>query len=672
MMAIREEGKFEVLFLCLNLLFSTDEMELLQQISEVVEGVIVILSEKLGSDAKEYVCIRELRERADIQLQNSSSVQEAIQHISSSLHWDIKDKLKQRDNRVKNIRDELERSSEEYVVKQNRVKDIRDELESSSKEYIVKQRREDLEQTAECLQQNTSHTVQEEVHDQEPQISSLPESLSLGEASHSFISKTSTSATLDKDHKDGSGDEDDIIILSPVSREPPPVICLTDDSCESISSSITNGPISMPGENAKDYSIPLDTFVDSLSQHQTHKREAEIDLENSKQSLADLHKDERTLNEKINEIQSEEKRHIDTIDSNMLHTSPPLNMENDTGDSHSASSPLSEKVNPQLLNLHSPEAKIDVYENKINQTKTDLENLVSGQPERCHHDALWEDAEFVCSLLPYFTIQDVHQTIVDNLHHPDRRAYVLEAYINLAVDRQEVVSDTVFQGLWAARRQSQGELADSYSENNTKKRKVEVEPEADIKKLRVNEAIPSTSKAGSTFVNVSEPGMPKDMNPGISDIKVIEDPIMEKWYKEKLDIVSEVVHGVDRKYLWAQILSCHSVADVEALVERLMEEQDQIAKHSSVIGPSYEGQDQPSTSAFHPVAVAGPSNILENREESLSGQSTEEGVTGEEDQGTQAADLEDKILAQVKTLTEMFADADPDYLQERYVQFLQV
>ncbi|XP_050710784.1 uncharacterized protein LOC126995348 [Eriocheir sinensis] len=659
-------------------------MELFDQETEIVDGVTVKLYETFGSDAEELISRKDIVDKAQIQLLKGCNVQEAIEQIFSSLQWIIRREL-----------DKL-----------NSVKKIRDDLERTSEKLIVKKIQENLEKEAGCFQEKGPHTAEEEAH-----ASSQPELSSVGEASNSVVSRTSASTTLEDsnlhdDHKDISSDDDDVLIVSPAPKEPAPLILLTDDSCESTSSVTNNGCESIinltksqkggakPSIYAKDFSFVLELLKDVAAQKQMPKRKAEIALDYADDSLANLHKDERTLNERINEIKSEEKRCIDNID-NMSASSSSTGTEDDDSASHSPPSslsasllsqlqnsppaeasgshlppsPLSASIHSQLQNSPPAETKSNACtdENKNNAIKIHVLSLpTSNQPEGSQSAELWEDAHFVCSLLPYFTLKDVHQTMVDNLHHPDRRAYVLEAYINLAVDRQEPVQDDVFQGLWAVRKRSHGEVADSHVKGNIKKRKIELEPEADVKGLRNDEGIPSTSNAGSTPLRGNEPGMSTDVNTDISDAKV-KDPVMEKWYEEKMNLVCAVVQGVDRNLLWTQILSCQTDADIEALVERLMEEQDQAAIHSTITAAPYQGQDQPSTSAFQPVAAAGPSHASERRDEPVPGQSSEEAATGEEDQGGQAADLEEKILAQVKTLSEMFADADPDYLQERCV-----
>lgn len=629
-------------------------MELVEQVNEVVDGVIENLSDTFGSDAYKFICPDDITDKAQVQLQTSCSVQEAVQHISSALQWNIRKEMDKKNNITEKTTSDLEKTSEELILSQW------------------------------CTM---PPTTQEEVPGVESQASSQPELSSVGETSNSVVSLTSTTTTssdkqLLDDHKDiSSGEDDDVVLVTPPPKEPDPVIVLTDDSCESTSSATNNGCESIinltksqkectePDMNPKDLALVFGLFEDIAAHMQRSKAEQEIVLDDANKSLANLRKDEVTLNERINEIKREEKRCIDNIDS-VSESSSSVGTEEDEGASRSASSHSSDNVNLQPLSFQPTEVNLNACtdENKNSTNKADVVNfLTSNQPGGSQPDELWEDAHFVCSLLPYFTLEDVHKTMVDNLHHPDRRAYVLEAYINLAVDRQEPVQDAVFQGLWAARKRSHGEPTDSSVKSNIKKRKIEPEPEADVKVQRDDEGVPSTSSAGNTSVRVSEPGISTDV--GTTDISgsKLRDHLLEKWYKEKMDFVCAVVQIVDRKLLWDQILLCQTEADVEALMERMMEEQDQAAVHSPVTAPFYPGQDQPSTSAFQPVAAAaGPSHALERRDEPLPGQSSEEAATGEEDQGGQAADVEEKILAQVKTLSEMFADADPDYLQERY------
>lgn len=654
-------------------------MEARQQACEVVEGVIANICEKFGAGAKEHICLDKLHERATFCMENSCSVPEAVEAISSPLEEDVQGKLEEREIAIRLIREDLEKIPEPLIVKQN------------------------CDQDPEQLW-DTSYPRERDCSTPEACTTTQSESVDVRRISDTVPDKTSASDcavrnVLQDNRNKSDSDDDDVVIISTVPRKSAPLIVLSDDSFQEASPSTSNESASVMKEmesegiskpntsESEQYTMELDVATDIVTQ-QRLIREQKVDLKDAEKrlkSLANLHKDEMTLNERIIEIRNEEKRNIDNIDGEVKdsqtepHTSgrPDFNALQQTSagavdgtGSHKADQ-ANHSPSPENLQLQSPnpsaEMKLDLFSDEDSNSVSDADN----HPEKNQLSELWEDAHFICSLLPYFSFDDVHQTLVENICHPERRAFVLEAYINLAVDRQESVQDNVFRGLWDARKRSHREVSDSHSVL-PKKRKTEFLPEAQkvLKELPGNvphEALPSTSTAGFAPVMPKEPDMARDISPETTEPRVV-DPVWEKWYKEKYNFLCAVVQA-DKEVLWAQVLSCHTDADVEALMERLMEEQDQIGKTVPVV-PQYV-ENQPSTSTAQPATVAGPSNDSGTSDSSddsardeaaVAGPSNEEGTDG-----GPAVDLEEKILTHVKRLSEMFENADPDYLQERCV-----
>ncbi|KAK8406659.1 hypothetical protein O3P69_007319 [Scylla paramamosain] len=667
-------------------------MEAQQQACEVVEGVIANICEKLGAGAKEHICLDKLRESAALWMENSCSVPEAIEAISSPLQQDVQVKLEEKDTAIRKIREDLEKIPEPLIVKQN------------------------CNQEAEQLW-GTSYPRKNDFRTPESCITTQVESVNV-KACDTVPDKTSALDCVVRDvpqdsrnkgdSDDDDDDDDDVVIISTVPRKSAPLIVLSDDSFEDVSPSTSNESASVMKEMESEGNPKPNTSVleqdtmelgvaTDIATQQRLIREQEVDLKDAENSgfinknLANLHKDEMTLNERIIEIRNEEKRNIDNIDGEVkdLQTEPHASDRPDfnalqqtsagAGDgmgSHDADqanhSPSPENLQPRSPNPPA-EAKLGLCSDDDSNSASDANLMnfsVNNHLEKNQSCELREDADFICSLLPYFSFNDVHQTLVENICHPDRRAFVLEAYINLAVDRHESVQDDVFQGLWAARKRSHGEVSDSHT-LPPKKRKTEFISESQkvVKEQPVNvphEALPSTSTAGFAPVVPKEPDMARGIDPGTFEPRVV-DPFREKWYKEKIDFLCAVVPA-DREVLWAQVLSCQTNDDVEALMERLMEEQDQIVKTVPVI-PQYV-ENQPSTSTAQPATVAGPSNDP-GTSDSSDDSATDEAVAGPSNEegtdGGPTVDLEEKILTQVKMLSEMFENADPDYLQERCV-----
>ncbi|XP_068238259.1 uncharacterized protein [Palaemon carinicauda] len=310
---------------------------------------------------------------------------------------------------------------------------------------------------------------------------------------------------------------------------------------------------------------------------------------------------------------------------------------------------------------------------KQNGNSDFYENSMS---EEDQNDKLWKDAQFICSLLPYFELADVHETMVDNFYHPDRKAHVLEAYIQLALDRDEMVPDSVFLSLNAARKRSHIEACGQEAVNG-KKQKVDYQAAgpADFGKtynavnvvVEANEPVPSTSRVvvpSAVFAGHFDSDIQENVNSGMCSLE--DGGEREKWILEKLEFVCAVVCEVDKDKILAQLKNCFNEADVGLLITRLLEEPSRPqdtnqANNLNVTMP--EAKNQPNTSAFQAVDRGRLADVPVNEDNSTTG----EGPSGEGDETPSAADTEDRITDQINTLTEMFSDADPDYLRERCI-----
>ncbi|KAG0721521.1 hypothetical protein GWK47_006325 [Chionoecetes opilio] len=625
-------------------------METQQQTSKVVEGVVTNICERLGPGAREHIGFDQLRASAKDWMENTCSVSEAIEAIAAPLHQHVRGKLAEKNIAVQKIKDELEKTSEEIM--------------------IVEKIRKKLEQETKHLQGASGQTVDE------------PRTAEPCATKHLEATRAEGDSLVRNNQVDSDDDDDDVVVIKTVPSKPPTLILLTDDSSEATSSSssddtsasssddVSSSTSECKSSSTSDDSVSvvrrwtesrdnpkpstsmagldaveLEMATGFATQHRLI-RERAMDLQDAENkgftnmSLANLHQDELTLNERIKEIKSEEKRNVDHIAQEVKDMKTEAQtkdrMEIDGLQQHlianvvdaiggggggrdqAALNLLTDHLKPPSPNLPTA-ANLDmcVDENSNSTSVADIADFLSRlHPVGVHSNEMWEDAHYICSLLPYFSLRDVYQSMVDNIDHPDRRAFVLESYINLAVDRQETVQDVVFQGLWAARKRSHGEMAEPHTQVK-KKRRTEHDPEANAKGVKqpVNlpqEVLPSTSKAGHFPVVISEPEPEVASGSSVTDFEFkFEDPASKKWYQAKMDFICAVVSGVERDMLWGQVVSCQTDADIEALIERLMEEHvDKPANPPAVPHPA---ENQPSTSADQSVAVAVAGRVMLTR-----------------------------------------------------------
>ncbi|XP_045592246.1 uncharacterized protein [Procambarus clarkii] len=730
-------------------------MEPLAEALIVVEGVIEHINHKLGSDAQEHINADLLFARAESQIKNGVTVGEAIKSIASSVLWEVQEKKDRKESEVNRIKSELEKTTAEIIVQK-----IKSELEKASEHFIKDKNTSletDLKKGDTRLQSSSSHISLSSSSASEADKDALEMAMvmSVGCASNAnerwlrLESTFSDSAASDEDN--------DISVLTPEPPKPAPLIEL-DDSSDSSSSSRSS--ICIVGNVEKDCDRDMLMFKDQIDEDDAKR----IGFANK--SFADLLDEERSLtrdNDRVQDMQrlrrdksfkndinkdksfkdniskdksfkddniSKDKSSKDDISNSIKREQTReetevnfkdarLNFLGESSTGKQARSLPDTKHQPPAVRQKTqaaaaaslPDISKELKANGFVEedgSKTAIINgvtnlLPDNRTDNAHpSDVLWQDAHYVCSLLPYFQLADVHQSLIDNFYHPQRIAYVLEEYINLAVDREEVVPDDVFVGLRAAKKRSHVEVGGAQDAESEKRIKVDYKS-TDInngQKLQdplalgdgFDGALPSTSGANTLAVvrdkdesnnvpySVQEPDVRTGAN-GVRQIFQNGEPVelktdREKWCKEKMEFVCAVVCGVDKAILRAQVEMCHSEADVERLIARLLEEQEKIesiAREHLASLPSAIS-DQPSTSAFQPVDKTDanthkPNPVEENiGDANMPGTSTEPQSGNEaEDQANLAADLEDTIMAQVTTLSEMFADADPDYLQERCV-----
>ncbi|XP_042221686.1 E3 ubiquitin-protein ligase RNF216-like isoform X4 [Homarus americanus] len=685
------------------------KMEPLAEAFLVVEGVVAHICEKLGSDAREHMNPDQLFVRAEYHIKNGLNVDDAIKMLVTSVIWEVKDKFDKKLRDVKKIRDELERATAEVIIGQ-----IRGELERAS-EHLVK----DVDLNINVrLGSEGSSSQSFSTSDGASGENKVKLGMAFSDSSDSASSSSVDDPPLPLESPGSDttvNDEDsEIRVLTPEPRKPAPLIELTDDSSNGSTSSKSSICIVEECEKTKDKPIS--------------NLEEEIDLEDAEKigftnkTLADILKEERILANGTNGEQSEQEvkmhevcdlnkgasKHLEPMKAEVPENDCVFNDIDQTNSEEQRYQLHIEerKQSPEHEGPGSPssatlnELKASSYVDENRNKKTNINGLANfltdNRADHSHStDVLWKDAQYVCSLLPYFQLADVHQSMVDNYFHPDRKAYVLEEYIKLAVDREEVVSDCVFQSLRAVRKRAYVEVGGAQAVMGEKKIKVE-HNSADFidKKLWdpvFDGSLPSTSGANNPVAlavvrdkneqhGVYMPDVRTQNNDFEPEFKKNEPMELkndrEKWCIEKMEFVAAVICGIDKEVLREQVESCYSDADVERLITRLLEEQENsepVIKDPEpgvgYVNPlSLARIEQPNTSAFQLVDRAhasvfeeGNSNDGSTPGSSNEGQSVAEG----EDQAKLASDLEDTIMNQTKTLSEMFGDADPDYLQKR-------
>lgn len=628
-------------------------MEPLDQALEVVNRVVAQVCEKLGSDAEDYINHDHVFVRAEHELQNGLDMAGAIDSIGSSLMWDVQQKLEDKIIRVKKIREELVRDSR-HVMNENTDK-------------------------------NWKIPVQEV--QQSVDVEAVGSSGANGEVDKSSTNVNDCTWVSVRDSPglptSPEPDDDDIRVLTPVPRSPAPLIVLTDDSLD------TNGPSTPSLSDVKEE--PEVNEVRTQQMNETDLQNAE-NTDVARTDFATLNKEEISVTGAGNSEQGDDV--LNNNSSNNIVTNPvkmeenvePLDLHN--GDVAFVSrqkekNPDKEKKVQQKVEVNG--AAVPALKNGEEKDKGDLIDFLSKNPVDYEnpYDALWEEAYYVCSVLPFFELAQVHQSLVDHFYHSDRRACVLEEYYKLALNQDEDVPDVVFHGLLAARKRSYADVDDAEMAVEGKKMKTNSSAEhqqaAGVRMQHlVDNSQPSTSGFNYSLTQapvVADMSIAKSYNNPFDNnlmeggpVKV--DKAREQWCKEKLEFVCAVVYGVHESALREQIDLCFTDDDIQRLVERLLREQEE-GGSGVAQGPVERGNPVSAAQAVLPAPSAFNVVDKKNKGTPLAGPSqgsSGDGATPCSSGGTEAedpADLEDRIAAQLATLSEMFSDADPDYLLER-------
>ncbi|KAK4328200.1 hypothetical protein Pmani_001322 [Petrolisthes manimaculis] len=633
-------------------------MESLDQALEVVKGVVALICEKLGSDAKEHINHDQVFVRAEHELQNGLDVAGAIDSIGSSLMWDVQEKLEDQIICIKRIREELVRDSK-YVINDNTGKNEKvpeKEVQQLDKD---EQQAMDVEVAGSSGANTNSDKSSTNVNDNKGDSPQLP--------------------TSPEQPDDDDDDDDDIRVLTPVPPSPAPLIVLTDDSSD----------ISNPSSSS--VSIVKEEPGVNMTEIRNHLMN-EIDLQDAenigfaRKDIATLRKEEMSATDTSISVETNAVKIEDKVE-------PIVHHNGDVAFDYSVNGIINgqkeEKTNKEKVqyNVEDNSAAISTLKNGCKKEKRDLIYFLNNNPMDYENpvDALWEEAHFMCSVLPYFELAHVHQSLMDHFYHPDRRAYVLEEYYNLALHRDEEVPDVVFHGLLAARKRSYAEVDDTEVAGDGKKMKTSASSDHQQTAAIGMQNFPDNSQPSTSGSNnpLTPAPVVADMstaaksfsdsdygNTLIESGPVKVDKAREQWCKDKLEFVRAVVYGVHESILCAQIKLCFTDEDIERLVDRLLLEQE---KGGSDVAQGLVERGNPVSAVQVVLPGSSAFNIVDkkNKETPFAGVSlgaSEDTATPGTSGGAEAedpADLEDRIAAQMATLSEMFTDADPDYLQQR-------
>ncbi|XP_047476579.1 uncharacterized protein LOC125030537 [Penaeus chinensis] len=675
-------------------------MEPLEKAFVVVEEVVGKICRSLGPEAQNHINRDRLFTKAERQIKNGLSVEVASKTIVSALIPDIQATLKER------VKDH-----QHHDVQENDFPEVKEENIEPS--VFPPELRASTSRSPVYSDGQNGSSARE---------SSQSSSTTLDSPQSAESQSSSTAMTLN--------DLSEISVLTPDPPKPAPVIEILDDSLSSRPSSRnsdiliveevekpnkpsarTEGKTSDDKKKNEDISKILSMLHDlektlGLAKAKESEQEIEEGPENGKDT-----KQSRNFNKMSSDDESDSKDSKVMADELQNSSSSSENKSDAIGNkSTKKKSTLINGINSFDIEKELAEAKADSYTDENRNKKTNINGLTSMLNENSlnhNHPSqeLWLDAHFVCSLLPYFQLNDVYQSMFDNYYHPDRRAYVLGLYIELAVDQGEMVPDRVFHGLRAAKKRPHGDTVGSGSNAGVKRFKVEeggAKCVSEIKqwqsvgetKQLLSDSVPSTSgavvrkvAADSTFkdeyVKLFEPDVEtpyaasrlnenkQENDYWTSEQKEVQDE-RQKWCKEKANFIAEVIPGVEKDSLRVQIQMCHSDADVERLIVRLMEEGPPPDPPDTPQGypPSLVSPDRPETSAFQPVERASTSAFQpfeqgSSNDSSPGASSSESQTAGEGSDEANGVEIEEKIMSHVATLCEMFSDADPDYLQER-------
>lgn len=669
-------------------------MEPLEKAFAVVEEVVGKICRSLGPEAQDHINHDRLFTKAERQIKNGLSVEVASKTIVSALIPDIQATLKEK------VKDQQHHDDQENDLPESKEENIEPapispELRASTSQSPVYSDGQNGSSARESSQ--SSSTTLDSPQSEESQSSS-------------------TAMTLN--------DFSEISVLTPDPPKPAPVIEILDDSFSSRPSSRNSDiliveevekpskPSARTEEETSDDTKKNEDISKILSM--LHDLEKTLGLAKAKESEQEV-EEEPENGKDTKQMSSNEE--IDSKDSKVMADELQNSSSSSESKSDATGNNSTKKKNTLINGMNSfdiekelTEAKADSYTDENRNKKTNINGLTNMLNENTFNhnhpsQELWLDAHFVCSLLPYFQLNDVYQSMFDNYYHPDRRAYVLGLYIELAVDQGEMVPDRVFHGLRAAKKRPHGDIVGSGSNAVVKRFKVEEgaakcvseikqwQPVGETKQL-LSDSVPSTSgavvrkvAADSTFkdehvkffetdVDTHYAASRLDENKQENDYwtseqKEVQDE-RQKWCEEKANFIAEVIPGVEKDSLRVQIQMCHSDTDVERLIVRLMEEGPPPDPPDIPQGypPSLVSPDRPETSAFQPVERASTSAFQpfeqgSSNDSSPAASSSESQTAGEGSDEASGVEIEEKIMSHVATMCEMFSDADPDYLQER-------
>ncbi|KAK7080109.1 hypothetical protein SK128_015057, partial [Halocaridina rubra] len=663
--------------------------ETLERAFEVIDSVSHEIADSLGTIACEQLDLDRLFARAENYLQHGLSVEEAKASIVLSILPDIEKSLSDR-----------KREGSRHIVS---------EKKPLGKEVIQTYVENGLENSDGCkyaINEKASTSDSSLPVDKDYKVFPVIEPLELDDLAtrdllvqndEDKIANTLRSKTVDKSF------DDDIAIITPPTRSPAPLIDITDEKTdESSRPSSCNSVVSVAKE--------LQPVRERDSRENAF---CNIQVNPSKKSLhcSEMHKelscDEQFLDTKSTLSTAETLVHncersdtsdlIDFIEEDVTYQSYGSKYT-DQNSNESCSS-------AEVLNCKDYSHKKDMLRDY--GKNGDVDSLDSSLSSDDPTDVLWKDAQYVCSLLPYFTLADVHQSLIDNFYHPDRKTVVLEAYVELAYELDEVVPESVLLTLSAAKKRPYEESSDGSvwpgkkmkTDEGSKKSKRDnltddgVIPIPSGKPADVGESFPSTSRelvpnkiypvpvdrtvVVGPHLSLDEGDPPKDLSSknseGMAEINntLVVRPVVtasngaaktdcerKKWCAEKIEFISAVIGNVDIDTLLANVEACNSDDDVEVLLARLLEENNagnQLLAESpqSPLEPSaFQSVEQGATNSVTP---ADP--VVSENDSAVAGPSSE----SEENPN----DVEDRISAHVATLSEMFNDADPDYIRDR-------
>ncbi|CAL4112790.1 unnamed protein product, partial [Meganyctiphanes norvegica] len=323
------------------------------------------------------------------------------------------------------------------------------------------------------------------------------------------------------------------------------------------------------------------------------------------------------------------------------------------------------------------------FEMKNGEFSDDIVETAAATAEQ----GLKNDGDFISRLFPHLDPVDIETSLVDNFYHPERRAHVLEAYLEKCLDSNELVSDEAFSALYKLRAVKKRPYSGA-NEVNVKKAKYKHELPSPTFNFddnnypntsnfqpfnRINEPINTVDNLKMEKFEQAEENASIETNNANTSASSPDDKRLQ-WIEEKTSFLCDVLAKVDRNTVYQNVSTCSTEDDVQMLLVRLMEQDG--TDGSTVLPPPLPVLHPiPQRAVLPPAVTTTPPPTAEppSARPSSAPPSTAttyvagaEPMPGPSDEGrTTEMDAEERIQAQVKQLSEMFADADPDYLHER-------